>query len=326
VLATVLYSSPFVPPEWIQAHGLRSCRGCAQEDRRGCKPGAPMGVCAYAESFLDEALAWDGPVIFSTLCDQMRRAADHCFFEAGPDKAFLFNVPSTWQTEAARQLYRQELERLGKFLVRHGGRKPETAELREVMRRFAQEREKLLRTGPMLSAREFAEAVAEFHRGASAGLRKTRTQNSGVPVGLVGGPLLFSHFELLDRVEGFGGRIVFNGTLVGERGLLPSSFGDAWEEDPFGALAGQYFASVPDVARRPNGPFYDWTRSRLKETGAEGIIVWHYAWCDLWRAEANRLRDELNLPVLDLDAGDASEFTAQTRNRVEAFIETLAGK
>jgi benzoyl-CoA reductase/2-hydroxyglutaryl-CoA dehydratase subunit BcrC/BadD/HgdB len=324
--ATVLYSSPFVPPEWIEAHGLHACRTSPGPTDNNLAPAPPAGVCAFAENYLGEALQWGGPVIFATLCDQMRRAADQLILNSAPDTMFVLNVPATWQSAAARQLYSCELERLGRFLVRHGGRTPEPVELSGIMGRFAADRERLLRACPMLPAREFAEAVAKFHRGGTLIEHNTCRKERGVRLGLIGAPMLQAHLQFLDCIESLGGEVVFNGTAGGEQGLLPADFPEGSDKSPFQALITAYFDSVPDVARRPNSPFYNWIEKRLRQTQAQGVIVWHYAWCDLWKAEATWLRDQFELPVLDLDAGDAREMTAQARTRVEAFLETLDPK
>jgi benzoyl-CoA reductase/2-hydroxyglutaryl-CoA dehydratase subunit BcrC/BadD/HgdB len=284
-----------------------------------------MGVCAFAEEFLSQSLRWDGPVVFTTLCDQMRRAADQRMTELSPDTTFLLNVPATWQSESAPLLFRSEVERLGKFLVRHGGKEPGAEELSGLMKRYSSGREALFKDRGRLSARQFAEAVMLFDHDGTRLRREQAPRKRGLPIGLIGGPLLPGHLELLDVIEESGGEVAFNGTLSGERGLVPASYGDDWESKPFEALVRSYFA-VPDVARRPNTPFYQWMRTRLEETRARGVIVWRYAWCDMWRAESRRISRELNLPVIELDAGGTGQFTVQARNRLDAFLETLIAK
>ena len=75
--------------------------------------------------------ATDG-IVVTTLCDQMRRVYD--LLVRGIDTpAFLLNVPKTWQTVAAQRLYLDELKRLGRFLVRLGGRTPSDEELAKAM-------------------------------------------------------------------------------------------------------------------------------------------------------------------------------------------------
>ena len=131
------------------------------------------------------------------------------------------------------------------------------------------------------------------------------------------------HFELFDWVEAFGGRVVLDGTLSGERGLPPPFDRERLAQDPLSALVEAYFEGIPDVFRRPNSALFAWLRQRLAERGARGVILWHYAWCDLWLAEVSRLKEELGLPLLHLDAGDTAELNPQMVKRVEAFLEVL---
>jgi len=54
-----------------------------------------------------------------------------------------------------------------------------------------------------------------------------------------------------------------------------------------------------------------------------GIILWHFTGCDLWRAEAQTLRETFSLPVLLLEAGTESGAAPRELNRLQAFMETL---
>ena len=112
----VFLTSPWIPPEWIRAHGLQA-RGLwsAENFPRGAWP-ISAGVCAFAEAAVRFAeTRTDSAVIFSTACDQLRRGFDTAVLH-GNHHAFLFNLPATWETPAAGQIFRSELERLGQFL------------------------------------------------------------------------------------------------------------------------------------------------------------------------------------------------------------------
>jgi hypothetical protein len=54
-----------------------------------------------------------------------------------------------------------------------------------------------------------------------------------------------------------------------------------------------------------------------------GIILWHFTGCDLWRAEAQTLRETFSLPVLLLEAGTEPGAAPRELNRLQAFMETL---
>lgn len=128
----VVYTSPFVPAEFIAAHGCRPDR-VLPTFGKGLR-GSAEGMCPYALAFVNEVCGRSrvDSVVLTTTCDQMRRAAD---LIAGRSNVpiFLMNVPATWQTAMSRGLYRSELERLGRFLVGLGGKAPSLKRLSNVM-------------------------------------------------------------------------------------------------------------------------------------------------------------------------------------------------
>jgi len=78
-----------------------------------------------------------------------------------------------------------------------------------------------------------------------------------------------------------------------------------------------------DVFQRPNTRLYSWLKERLAARKVRGIVLWHFTGCDLWRAEAQTLRETFGLPVLPLEAGEAAGVTPRDANRLQAFVETL---
>ena len=284
----------------------------------------------------------ESAVVFSTHCDQLRRGYDGL---GSPRRRFLFNLPATWQTPAARHLFDSELDRLSGFLRGLGGSEPAEGVLEALLAKADRDRGRLLAAAGRLSAREFAEAAARFHwdgevqfraddLGAEQEGRKADTSNRGpaagagtVPVALVGGPLPRGQWRLLDALEDAGARVVLNATEAGERSLcLPSSRGG---DDPATPPAvrqrlGQICLDrMIDVFQRPNTRLYHWLEGRLKARRARGIVLWAYVGCDLWRAEAQSLREAFGLPVLVLDADEVANGWARLTSRLAAFVESL---
>jgi len=316
----ILFTSPFVPREWIAAHGLRP-------RAVDIPPAAqPMGTCPFAEAFLQSAISSDArAAIFATTCDQMRRAYDQAASQNRED-IFLLNVPAAWQAPGSRQFYRSELARLGAFLVRLGGSHPSSDQLAAEIRRHIHAREALLANRSWLSSRQFAEAARQFRLDGTVLLpaRDPAKTSGAIPLAIVGETLLPSHFVLLDWIEDCGGRVALDATSSGERNLVPAFDESSIDADPFAALADGYFDSITDAFQRPNTRLYDWLRLHIQGVqGIRGIILWHYSWCDLWRAEGQRLRDEFKLPVLHLDAADAASPGPSMKTRLEAFFEIL---
>lgn len=321
----VICSNPWIPAEWIKAHGLEPWGVWSLPENGG--DGLPLsaGVCAFAETVVRCAERYrEDALVFSTACDQMRRSWDVVAC-GGRDRIFLFNLPSTWQTATAGELFRSEILRLGRFLESLGGRSPTAGELLEVMRRYRRGRVELLQVAPQCSARRFAEGAARFYGEGRIGLSGLLEgpARQGIPVAVIGGPLPSCHLGLLDAIEAAGGHVVLNGTEPGERTLGPVVPVDAGAADPVSALSAHYFESITDVFQRPNTRLYDWLRPRLRARKVRGIVLWHFIGCDLWRAEAQSLREAFALPVLPLDADELQSNSAREAGRLEAFVETL---
>lgn len=332
-MKTVVYSSPFVPPEWIAAHGCQPFRLLP------CQPSQGMdrvreGLCPFAQGFVRQLA--EGPpsqaAIFTSTCDQMRRAPET--LPANPDQpVFLMNVPATWQRPASAGLYMQELARLGRFLERLGGSAPSSERLAQVMRDYEQARARLQAGQASMSARSFveqlfalcqhpAEAVADFGQELPTDRPCSRTRPA-TPLALIGGPLMRESLPILDKIESAGGRVVLDATETGERSLPGLFDRQQLDQAPLQALAGAYFGAIADAFRRPDSLLYSWLADRLAPRGARGIIFVRQVWCDLWHAQLGRVREWSSLPVLDLDLGGGQSAWASLAIRVESFLEIL---
>jgi benzoyl-CoA reductase/2-hydroxyglutaryl-CoA dehydratase subunit BcrC/BadD/HgdB len=349
-MKTIIYTCPYVPAEWIAAHGLRAGRLLLGRVDSDCSLAGAEGVCPYVCSFINEVTRnrQAGGVVVTTVCDQMRRAFD--VIVRGCDiPAFLMNVPNTWQTLAAQKLYIDELKRLGRFLVRLGGTPPSQDILVKIMLEYDDARRSIRALRPYLSARRYAEAIAAGGslKGDPAAPRLTNGDGSSdgghpqpvrqaqgsaaieaatlhVPLAIIGGPLMRPDFELFDMVEQLGGRIVLDATETGERGMCAPFDRRALRSAPLTELADAYFGGICDASRRPDSELYKWLKYELAGRAVRGIIFRRYLWCDMWHAELGRLKDWTELPVLDLDsAGDNETERHRTSNRIRAFLEML---
>jgi benzoyl-CoA reductase/2-hydroxyglutaryl-CoA dehydratase subunit BcrC/BadD/HgdB len=354
-MKTIAYCSPFVPPEWIAAHGLRPHWLRPRPSANGSSLAAGRGICPYAGSLVDAAIRRidAAALVLSTACDQMRYAAA-LLDGRGSCPIFLLNVPSTWQTPAACRLYRDELRRLGRFLEELGGRAPANSELAECMLRHDSARRDELAAANSrrltpggtrnVAFRSAKVAPTDRPRDGESGTERSLLSRSerrqsqqdvdarrlavagagAVSLAIVGGPLLETDDELFDLIEQCGGRVVLDATEGGER-TLPRPFDPArLASDPLQELADAYFDSIPDAFRRPNTLLYEWLGRELASRHVRGIVFRRYAWCDLWHGELERLRQWAPMPVLDIDAGpDDTSVRSRLQNRIEAFLETL---
>ena len=301
-MRTIAYCSPFVPAEWIAAHGLHPWRLPLHGAGQNASTTVTRGVCPYVGILIEAVLSefHADALVLTTACDQMRYAA-MLLETRGRCPVFLLNVPSTWQTAAARQLYLDELRRLGRFLTTLGGTAPDAAALTKVMVDLDQTRR--------------CENRAE---------QNTTNSSDFIPLALVGGPLLDSDQVLFPLVEQAGGRVVLDATENSDR-TQPRPFDPVhMAADPLQALAAAYFDGIQDVFRRPNHGLYEWLGRELAARRVQGILFRRYLWCDLWHAELRRLKDLSRLPVLELDVGpDDLSSPNRVQGRIEAFLETL---
>ena len=116
---------------------------------------------------------------------------------------------------------------------------------------------------------------------------------------------------------------MLNATKTGERSLCPAFELDAATGSPFDVLVHGCCNNIVDVFQRPNTRLYSWLQPRLMSRRVRGIVLWHFTGCDLWRAEAESLREVFDLPVLLLEASDEPGNAPREQTRLQAFMETL---
>jgi benzoyl-CoA reductase/2-hydroxyglutaryl-CoA dehydratase subunit BcrC/BadD/HgdB len=352
-MKTIIYTCPYVPAEWIAAHGLRACRLLLDRTKPDSALARAEGVCPFVRSFVGKVTnnTQAEGVVVTTVCDQMRRAFDIviCNCEL---PAFLMNVPSTWQSLESQKLYIAELKRLSRFLIRLGGKQPSNDTLANIMLKYDGARKSVLAAREYLSARRYAEAIAGLSLDrpektldsvsrrvcktpffAHAEQRQQRVQQvahptkppaNGVRLAIIGGPMTMQDFDLFDMIEQAGGRIVLDATETGERGLCAAFDRRRLRDEPLMELANAYFGSINDASRRPNSELYKWLQQEIASRRVKGIIFHRYVWCDLWHAELQRLKDWSDLPVLDIDTdGNNDNEQLRTADRIRAFLEML---
>jgi hypothetical protein len=309
----VLLASPFIPPEFVAAHGCRPLRRTDQ-----AAPACHAGRCAAATGF-DAGLGGVELAVTVTSCDQLRRSG-----EQAAGALFRFDLPATTGALSAR-LYRDELRRLGRFLVRHGGRAPDPARLAAEAADHDRRRARLRTACALLPARAAAEALADYaESGAVPAADPTPAAADGrLPIALLGGPLARAAFAFYDLVESCGARVALDGSEGGERGLPAPFDRRRLGEDPLGELVDAYFGAMPDAFRRPDELLHRWLDRGLAERGIRAVVVRLDPWCDLWRGQIPRLRDWGRLPVLALEAGEEPGAAARTATRIEALVEMV---
>lgn len=328
-MKTVIYTCPYVPAEWIAAHGIRPSRVIPDAPGTASPLSRAEGVCPFVQGFINMVITdkkVDG-VIITTVCDQMRRAYD-ILHRRSDVPLFLMNVPNTWQNVGVQKLYIDELKRLSRFLQKQGGKSPSDDTLAKIMLEYDTVRTSLLGAEGYLHSRQYAEEIAAFNKQGPGktfdSISNSELSIEKVPLAILGGPLLKQDFEIYDIIEQAGGRIVLDATETGERGLCAPFDRRGLQDNPLLELASAYFCGIQDASRRPNSGLYEWLKAKLTDREIRGIIFHRYLWCDMWHAELQRLKDWTDLPVLDFDtAGNNESISQRTTNRIRAFLETL---
>lgn len=305
----VLYTCSFVPPEWIEAHGLTPCR-IVPPVAHDSMDLPEAGVCPFARSFAEKVLAApdDVAAVFTTRCDQMRRLYDLVSARRrGP--TFLLNLPATWRNPAATTLYAGELRRFGRWLFGlSGAAVPRADWVRRVIDMDAPRPANVVMQASRLQSEDLG-AVSQPHA-------------RPVRLAVTGGPLP-GHSEFLEQVARLGGTVVLDAT---ENGLaLRACRYDRQRlaADPAGELARAYLA-IPSIHQRPNYRFFGWLGGSLAACRAEGLILRRYVWCDLWHAEARAIANDCGLPMLDLEIeADSPSVQIRAATRIEGFLEMI---
>lgn len=329
----VFLCSPWIPPEWVRAFGHEP-RGVWFSDSLSEQlPPESAGGCEFAHSVVDLCLREpESAFVFATHCDQLRRSFDRFSTSA---RVFLFNLPSSAQSPSSARLYASELERLGHFLTRIGGRWPAEEAIARTFDQAGHSRAQLASAAGSLPASDLMEAlVQQLEKGEVNPLPSplcATTSSDAVPLALIGGSLPRHRWPLLRHIEKLGGRIVLQAAEPGERNLWVSPGAAAVTRTPPPAglaawavrVAEMWNEQVVDVYRRPNDALYTWLKERLRAREVRGILLWHYTWCDLWRAEAQTLRETFGLPLLQLEADASAGPISRIMGRIEAFLESL---
>jgi len=292
-MTTVYYTCSFVPLELITACGCVPQRLLpALGDSNTSQA---EGMCAFTEAWLEILLNKakqneDFIAVFSTSCDQMRRAFD-LYRQHSKQPSFLLNVPST-ATEHSLNYYRQELERLKMFLCSVSGQSfdqrlfskntPQAEQIHSSKKKY---RLRIAVVGGPTPA-SARNALNELIEASNAGILLDATEDR-----------LIDHFKISNQAK--------------------------TQQDTLTALAETYF-QLPAIWKRPNDPFYHRLAEKVRENDIDGILLLRHVFCDFWHSAAYELKKRLSLPVLEIDLDGKAALSTSAVSRIQAFVETLA--
>lgn len=331
----VAYNSAYIPPEWIAAHRLQPFRPVLDEPPSHAQPITPSdGCCSWAQNYVEQVSGNRdvSTAVVVMLCDQVRRASEKLVTQSGGQgpAVMLFHLPATCQTPSAKQYYRDELRRLGRFLEEQGGVAPTPEHLRGMMLQYERQRARIRSRTHTMSGRERADAIAELHGQPRAGDSGPRPHEAhphsrngkALRVALLGSVVPRYQWWLYDVIEQQCGRVALDATDYGERGLPEPYDLRLMEDDPFEAMASVY-CRLTHIRQRPNDRLYAWLAEQLLQRDVRGVILRRSLWCDLWHGEVARIKATLPLPVLDLDLEVDATTRERAKGRIAAFMEVL---
>lgn len=286
-MTTVYYTCSFVPPELITACGCKPVRSIpALQNERGS---LHEGICPFSQAWLESLSGVseqkDAIAVFSTACDQMRRAYDG-FCSRSQSPAFLLNVPST-DTQNAFNYYEQELIRLKKFLC-------------------------------TLSGKAFAMSQLYY-----PGNQNTpAASGKHTKIALVGGPVPNSIREQVTiLLEAYDSKVTLHATE--DRFASVFTPHQTRRQTSLRELARHYF-QLPAIWKRPNDRLYTWITEQVQEKHIDGVLLLRYVFCDLWHSSAYEFKRRLRVPLLEIDMDGGAELSASAVSRIQAFMETVA--
>ncbi len=333
-MKTVAYSCPYVPAEWIAAHNLRPylvVPTAAQAISVAADNSAASlaGACPFARAAATEALVSSqiDAYVCTSICDQRRRETELAG-RRSEKPVFMMHVPATWQRESSAKLYESELERLGRFLKKLGGRAPEASRLADSLCQYDMARAKLSVAGANLPASDVTKRLWKLYQDGPQTLDfpdevERSPKKNGVPLAVVGGPLMREALAILDALENGGARVAVNFTENGAD-FGPAKFNRRYVHGrPMRELVRAYFDHICHPFKRPNDGFYHRLSELVANRGVRGILFVRYVWCDIWHAELAVIKARLSVPVVDVDFGGDDSWAARVRSRVEALLEIV---
>ena len=142
-------------------------------------------------------------------------------------------------------------------------------------------------------------------------------------IAIAGGPLALEDTWVLQAVQSKNAGVI----PLHCTGLQMFPFGDLNGIPVTGTieeLAGRAFGDIRCARSRPNTEIFQYINDSISDTSSDGLILKTLKFCDLWFTERERFRSSMNVPVLVLDTSYGRGDAERQRNRVDAFLETLA--
>uniref|UniRef100_A0A7C6ECQ9 2-hydroxyacyl-CoA dehydratase n=1 Tax=candidate division WOR-3 bacterium TaxID=2052148 RepID=A0A7C6ECQ9_UNCW3 len=329
------YTCSYIPVEILAVTGFKPYRLLSGEINlaRAGEKILKVDACPLIKSNLSYILENSDKfacIVGSTGCDMARRMFD-CLQELSDIPTYIINNPRTDKPE----IFYDEIDWLVKELEKLSNKRfePELInyeiEKWEAVRNLYRQLEagRRLQTASLLSAAEFAQICANYHRGAIELEIKT-TNYFNPPIGglrkstkpsvyLIGSPIPYEAHSIIEMLEN-------EVRLVGDFNCGISRFLNIKiQNKDLAGIKQAYYKQIPCIYKRPNHDFYAMVGERLKELACQGIILWTLDYCDNYEFELKRMEKTFGLPVLWLRSDLSFQNKSQLKIRIAAFAEML---
>jgi len=337
-----------VPSEMIYAAGLLPVT-ILGTNKPIVKAGAhlPDNACSLSRSNLELVLNYhpddfDG-FVFPQVCDTTQHLSDIWKMTISSEFFTSFLIPRQVDRKSARHWFYAETSRLRDNLERYTGSPITDEALKESFRLYNENRHLLReiyqvkREAPgVISDRQLFDLIRSFcymdpkdHipllRELIDILPKEPSDDGNVKVVLSG--IVVEPAQLFDILDELKVSIVGDDLTVGSR-MIAYDVPD--REDVVEALTERHFAKSPFSPIRDVGTrLYDFLLQVVEETHADGVIYFHIKFCesqDYDLPDMKGIMREKKIPMIVLDTEYQSVTKAQTKTRLEAFVESLYGE
>lgn len=329
--------------------------GTTQEPIEYAEKELPRNLCPLIKSSYGFAITDKCPYFYfsdvllaETTCDGKKKMYELM----GKIKPMhIMNLPQTGQGEDALAIWKDEMVKFKNFLEEKFGVEITDEKLRDAIKLMNRERDVMKRLhklnahkpapltgmdmmlaqwlkgfnvdkeyGIDLIERLIAETEEQMEKGIFA------FDESAPRILLTGCPIGSGSEKVLKVLEECGASVVVLENCTGYKGL--DVFVDE-DKDPITALAEKYL-STPCSCMINNDGRLDLIKRLAEEYDVDGVVDLTWQACHTYNIESyfvrNFVRDELNLPFIQIETDYSDSDVGQVKVRVEAFLETIEVK
>ncbi|MBU0518653.1 2-hydroxyacyl-CoA dehydratase family protein [bacterium] len=318
-----------VPPELIEAAGAIPIRIAPRKEFdtsiNGLIRSDGCSFCRSVPAILETPCYQNvKAVIGGNCCDQMRRLLD-TLGESLEIPVILYGAPRTWNAD--RSYFQVEFQQAFKYLFDQLDLQLDINCLESIIPLYNKLRNRIaeLRMANSMSngllqdlARSSLPVIEKLKF-----LEQINTEPSGnQPIRLLLAGSIPGVWELAE-IEKCGVSVVADVTCLGDRvfQFLVKESGNPWEN-----LYDAYVEGNLCPHRRPVDPLIDNIKRMIDERAVQGVVYRSVKYCHPWGLLADRMKQELNLPVLVVDDDLTSPAVSNFRTRVGAFVEMLQSR